>query len=732
MPTQTPQQQQAALSAAGLSSSQQAGVTTGQGYSPTPITPSSITDPTSPIQLPNNPSATNGQAVNSSIPTPESIIQDANKPTTAETQQTGLLGRVAELLKGKTSLATQQTQQETAAGVPALTSTVNDLTTQLEGLNNQATALQNAAGAGGSIENQLQQQSEGRGITAGGLAPLQAGELRKNQIQQSALASQSLTLKSALFAAQGKFTLAKDAADKAAQVAFDAKDKEINYQNALLAALQPQLDKEQKNQAVLLQAQLQDRAQKIQNQRDDYKTGQAAIADALKNNPTNAQAQFAAQQALKLDPNEPQYLTKVYQLVSPYGTDIAKRTVEMQLTQAQADKAKTDAEKSRSTINDTGDTVASLSQQIVDGFLAPAELSKRTSGAGANYNAILKAADDYSMKTYGTHFDISKADRDYKYANNPQTQNTLNYLGSLVGGSGQKGNLDELVSLSDAVAQPKGFFGGKTNFPALNNVQAWAKLQAGDPTMAAYYATVTEVADQIAKILQGGGTGSGTSDAKLAQASSLFQVGFSKDQIKATADALRPLLQNRAQNLVKDNPYLKDYAQQFGIQQKGASNTTRMKGPDGNLYDVPNDKVDDFKKGGGTVSFNSVGGDTNIASAVIPKGSLASANNNPANLRFAGQAGAQQGKGGFASFSSIEAGVTALVNQIKLDAQRGLSLAAFISKFAPPSENNTRQYIQQIAAATSTSANTPIAQISPQILAQAIAKKESGTNIRFI
>ncbi len=74
-------------------------------------------------------------------------------------------------------------------------------------------------------------------------------------------------------------------------------------------------------------------------------------------------------------------------------------------------------------------------------------------------------------------------------------------------------------------------------------------------------------------------------------------------------------------------------------------------------------------------------------------GSLAQRNNNPVNLRFANQPGATLGEGGFAKFSSPDAGFAAAENQISLDASRGLSVSDFINKFAPLSENNTSGYI---------------------------------------
>lgn len=123
-------------------------------------------------------------------------------------------------------------------------------------------------------------------------------------------------------------------------------------------------------------------------------------------------------------------------------------------------------------------------------------------------------------------------------------------------------------------------------------------------------------------------------------------------------------------------------------------------------------------------------GSVGNTSASIPQTSrLAFVNNNPGNLRFAGQSGAVQGEGGFAKFSSPAEGVKALENQIRLDASRGLTLAQFISKYAPPSENDTARYIQDVIHMTGTSPTTLVSNIDIKKLTKAIAQKESGTQI---
>lgn len=197
----------------------------------------------------------------------------------------------------------------------------------------------------------------------------------------------------------------------------------------------------------------------------------------------------------------------------------------------------------------TGD-LGSAAELLRKGMEDPSQLSKRS----ATYQATLDEADRQEMAETGKHFNIAKAQTDYKFANQPSTQNTLKYLNSLTGGQDPStGNLAELVNQSNKI--------GRTQFPPLNKTEAWGKLESGDPGIVAYRAVVTEVADQVAKILQGGGSGAGTSDAKLRQAQELFDVGFSKDQIKAVAAELRPLLNNRRDSLIGDNRYLEN---QFG------------------------------------------------------------------------------------------------------------------------------------------------------------------------
>jgi hypothetical protein len=89
-------------------------------------------------------------------------------------------------------------------------------------------------------------------------------------------------------------------------------------------------------------------------------------------------------------------------------------------------------------------------------------------------------------------------------------------------------------------------------------------------------------------------------------------------------------------------------------------------------------------------------------------GSLAQVNNNPGNLRPAGQAGVVGTNKGYAVFSTPEAGWSALQRQIALNAARGDTLQSFIYSYAPPSENQTSSYLSYLVSKLGISPSTPL------------------------
>lgn len=109
---------------------------------------------------------------------------------------------------------------------------------------------------------------------------------------------------------------------------------------------------------------------------------------------------------------------------------------------------------------------------------------------------------------------------------------------------------------------------------------------------------------------------------------------------------------------------------------------------------------------------------------------LAIENNNPGNLRFAGQPGAVKGRSGFAKFPDIGTGFRALYMDVlsKQKPERNLTLQKMMEIYSPPSENNTSKYINTISSWLGTKPDAKVKDINTLNLAQAIAKFESQTS----
>src|SRR5574337_394778 len=97
-------------------------------------------------------------------------------------------------------------------------------------------------------------------------------------------------------------------------------------------------------------------------------------------------------------------------------------------------------------------------------------------------------------------------------------------------------------------------------------------------------------------------------------------------------------------------------------------------------------------------------------------------NNNPGNIRYnpknnwIGQTG--QDADGFAIFDKADNGIRALARLLKnYQTVYGLNtVAGFISKWAPPDENDTVAYIASVANQLGVSPNQPISLLDPVML----------------
>lgn len=142
--------------------------------------------------------------------------------------------RLAEINKQLIGESEYRTEQEEAQKLPELIKTQTDLSNQLKMI--QAEAQQ--------IPLQLQQEATGRGITAGGLAPLQTARLRTNTIR-------ALGVSALLQASQGNITTAQNLVDRAVAAKFDPikEERTVLKDNLQLIIDSPEYSLADKNRA---------------------------------------------------------------------------------------------------------------------------------------------------------------------------------------------------------------------------------------------------------------------------------------------------------------------------------------------------------------------------------------------------------------------------------------------------------------------------------------------------
>lgn len=101
--------------------------------------------------------------------------------------------------------------------------------------------------------------------------------------------------------------------------------------------------------------------------------------------------------------------------------------------------------------------------------------------------------------------------------------------------------------------------------------------------------------------------------------------------------------------------------------------------------------------------------------------------NNPTNLRWAEGYGTHNTKNGdFAVFPSLDEGVIAAAKQLQIYGSRGVNTVKDITtKWAPPKENDTEEYIRHVVRATKFGENEKLNLNDPAVLAKLIAAKAS-------
>lgn len=183
----------------------------------------------------------------------------------------------------------------------------------------------------------------------------------------------------------------------------------------------------------------------------------------------------------------------------------------------------------------TADDAKLIAQQILDRKMAPSQLTL-FGGMGSQGAAFKRMVGTAALKL-DKEFNWEEAESTYQLAKSPSFQNTVRYMDSV------RESMPRLQQTADALNNSKVRF--------VNGLANLSKDQLNDPTLKAFQTDVLLVGDEVAKILQGGGTGSATSDAKLAQAGKILSTSDSPASIKSALSEVHALIGFRRKALTR-------------------------------------------------------------------------------------------------------------------------------------------------------------------------------------
>lgn len=172
-------------------------------------------------------------------------------------------------------------------------------------------------------------------------------------------------------------------------------------------------------------------------------------------------------------------------------------------------------------------------QDVLAHRLSPDQFSQfRGRGNGALGTMI-----EREVKKANPEFDWEQAAAEYQLTKSPQFQNAVRYMDSV------QSSIPLVVKRAQEL--------GNSKIRFVNGLANMGRDQLNDPALAKFQTDALLVADEIAKILQGGGTGSGTSDAKLQQAASIIRQSDSPANIAAKMAEVQQLISYRRHSLTK-------------------------------------------------------------------------------------------------------------------------------------------------------------------------------------
>lgn len=265
---------------------------------PTPIAADTLTENVQPLSLPTPTQQPDFLGTLAAIPSLAEITAGIDTPSETEKTQNTLMSSILESVSKITGRKTAQLQEENNRGIP-------QMQTQLQDYTNQINALQAEAKA---IPLQIQNESEGRGRTAAGVAPIQADRLRTNTIRALGLSAVAQTI-------QGNIALAQSQADRAVELEFGPEEAKLDYLREALKMNGEILSREDQKRVTKMNAALDERSRVLSERKEDKSIILGWAAEAAKNGApsvlvsqalqaANPRAALGILQSFMRDPNE--------------------------------------------------------------------------------------------------------------------------------------------------------------------------------------------------------------------------------------------------------------------------------------------------------------------------------------------------------------------------------------------------------------------------------------------
>lgn len=226
------------------------------------------------------------QATIGAIPALSDIF-GPTQPNATEKTQDDLSARILQLSQQLTGKQTAQLKAEETVGVPGLRTQLQDAMNQLQALQKEAVA----------IPLQIQEEFTGRGVTKGGIAPVEAGRLRQNAIKALSISAAAQTF-------QGNLSLAQQQVDRAIDIEFGNIESQIKFLGLALDINRERLSREDQKRADARKIILQERQRILDERKEERKAiydvmlsasqngADMSTIDKIKNSQTREQALY--------------------------------------------------------------------------------------------------------------------------------------------------------------------------------------------------------------------------------------------------------------------------------------------------------------------------------------------------------------------------------------------------------------------------------------------------------